>query len=165
MKLLSYLERYSATALARALRVTPSFVRQMATGERPVPPLRCVQIERATAGLVTRQELSSEWREIWPELAAMERAAGAIRAARRSSRRIGEADYRALLASILQEMPACGRRSFGKPPLFARKAVSARLQNSLHYSTVAVCRTVPFIGSHRWGMPGDGSAAMHGEAV
>jgi DNA-binding transcriptional regulator YdaS (Cro superfamily) len=99
VNLQTYIERFSAADLARALGVTPSFVTQMAkagpTG-RPVPVKRCVQVELATCGKVTRKELRDDWREIWPELEAIERAADAIRAARRSSTRSGAAGYRAL---------------------------------------------------------------------
>lgn len=38
--------------------------------ERGVPIERCLPIERATKGAVTRRELRSDWRDIWPELAA-----------------------------------------------------------------------------------------------
>ena len=40
------------------------------TGGRPLPPVRCVAIERATGGAVTRQDLRpDDWADIWPELA------------------------------------------------------------------------------------------------
>lgn len=44
-------------------------ISQWASGPR-VPPLeRCVPIERATEGAVTRRDLRpDDWREIWPEL-------------------------------------------------------------------------------------------------
>lgn len=79
MTLLRYIELYCAARLARALCVTPSFVIQMADGSKPVPVKRCVQIERATKGKVTRQELRSDWREVWPELDAIDRATRRIR--------------------------------------------------------------------------------------
>ena len=45
------------------------------SGERPLSPIRCVAIERATAGQVTRQDLCpDDWAAIWPELAATEDA-------------------------------------------------------------------------------------------
>lgn len=39
---------------------------------RGIPIERCVAIEQATRGTVTRRDLRSDWRDIWPEL---ERAA------------------------------------------------------------------------------------------
>lgn len=56
-------------ALARALGVSPAVVNQWVSGVRPVPIERCVAIERATAGAVTRRDLRpDDWRDIWPEL-------------------------------------------------------------------------------------------------
>ena len=45
-------------ALARALGVSPPTVNQWANGERPTPDDRCRQIEFATSGAVTVEELS-----------------------------------------------------------------------------------------------------------
>lgn len=36
--------------------------------ERGVPIERCLPIERATGGKVTRRELRDDWKSIWPEL-------------------------------------------------------------------------------------------------
>jgi hypothetical protein len=37
--------------------------------KRPIPVKRCVQIEQATGGLVTRRDLRpDDWAQIWPEL-------------------------------------------------------------------------------------------------
>lgn len=36
--------------------------------ERGVPIERCLAIERFTEGAVTRKDLRSDWRDIWPEL-------------------------------------------------------------------------------------------------
>lgn len=59
----------NGVALARALGIQPSFLSQMAGGSRTVTPKRAVQIEKATAGSVTRRDLRpDDWREIWPEL-------------------------------------------------------------------------------------------------
>lgn len=56
-------------ALARALGVKPPTVQQWVKGERPVPPNRCVAIERLTQGGVTRKELRpDDWADYWPEL-------------------------------------------------------------------------------------------------
>lgn len=43
--------------LAKALGVTPQQVNQWVLGTRPVPPARCIAIEDATKGAVTRYEL------------------------------------------------------------------------------------------------------------
>jgi len=57
--------------LASAIGVPQSFVVKMAKGQKQVPAERCVAIERATAGVVTRRDLRpDDWREIWPELAS-----------------------------------------------------------------------------------------------
>lgn len=57
-------------ALASALGVTPAAVSEWGSGRRPVPIERCVQIERITAGAVTRIALRpDDWDLIWPELA------------------------------------------------------------------------------------------------
>ena len=58
------------SSLARLLEVTPATVSEWRTGKRGVPIERCVAIERATAGRVTRQALRpDDWQDIWPELA------------------------------------------------------------------------------------------------
>lgn len=58
-------------ALAKAIDVPPSFVSKMLSGEKAVPIERCIPIERATGGAVTRKDLRpDDWQEIWPELAA-----------------------------------------------------------------------------------------------
>jgi len=57
-------------ALARAIGVKPPTVQQWVNGERPVPPNRCVAIERLTSGVVSRKHLRpDDWAEFWPELA------------------------------------------------------------------------------------------------
>lgn len=57
-------------ALARLLGVAPPTIHQWAQGTRPVPPKKCVVVERITNGAVTRKDLRpNDWREIWPELA------------------------------------------------------------------------------------------------
>jgi DNA-binding transcriptional regulator YdaS (Cro superfamily) len=59
----------SQVRLARLLGVTPPTVNQWVKGKRPVPIAKCVAIERATAGAVTRQELRpGDWQHIWPGL-------------------------------------------------------------------------------------------------
>jgi DNA-binding transcriptional regulator YdaS (Cro superfamily) len=60
--------------LARLLGVSPANVNQWVMGIRPVPIERCVAIERATKGLVTRKDLRpDDWESIWPELARKRR--------------------------------------------------------------------------------------------
>ena len=44
-------------ALAKALGVTPGAVGHWCVGYRPVPPKRCIPIEKATEGAVTRYDL------------------------------------------------------------------------------------------------------------
>ncbi len=40
-----------------------------ATGSRPVPIIRCVEIEELTGGAVTRKQLRpDDWWQTWPEL-------------------------------------------------------------------------------------------------
>lgn len=66
---LATLERGGATRLADALGVSISFLSQMASGSAAISPARCVSIEQATDGAVTRQELRpDDWAAIWPEL-------------------------------------------------------------------------------------------------
>lgn len=43
--------------LAKVLGVKPQFITALGKGDRPVPPARCLAIEDATAGAVTRYEL------------------------------------------------------------------------------------------------------------
>ena len=58
-------------ALARMVGVKPPTVQQWASGTRPVAIERCVAIELATKGAVTRKDLRpNDWHLIWPELAA-----------------------------------------------------------------------------------------------
>lgn len=54
--------------LARRIDVRPPTVHQWATGVRPVPSERCPQIERATGGLVTCEELRPDLAEHWAYL-------------------------------------------------------------------------------------------------
>jgi DNA-binding transcriptional regulator YdaS (Cro superfamily) len=71
MNLTTYLEQTrSSTALAKAIGVSPVMVSLWKTGARPVPIERCVAIEQATGGAVTRRDLRpDDWHLIWPELA------------------------------------------------------------------------------------------------
>ena len=67
---LSTAGRGSASLLGREIGVSPVLISQWANGDRPVPVERCVAIERATKGAVTRCDLRpNDWLQIWPELA------------------------------------------------------------------------------------------------
>jgi DNA-binding transcriptional regulator YdaS (Cro superfamily) len=81
MKLLDYVKtRATQRELATKLGITPVLINQWANAKRPIPPERCVAIERATDGEVTRPELRpDDWELIWPELVLMQpvRTAGA----------------------------------------------------------------------------------------
>lgn len=56
--------------LARHLKVPPSFVTKIGSGEKPIPVDHGAAIEQFTGGAVTRQQMfPSEWQRIWPELA------------------------------------------------------------------------------------------------
>ena len=58
----------SKAELARAAGVKPPTVHQWLNDERPVPPARAIQIERATAGRVSRRDLCPDFP--WEESAA-----------------------------------------------------------------------------------------------
>ncbi|HEV2612515.1 MAG TPA: Cro/CI family transcriptional regulator [Noviherbaspirillum sp.] len=73
MKLSEYLsvERGRGANIASVLNVAPQQVYQWASGSRSIPVERCVEIEHATEGAVTRRDLRpDDWQRIWPELAA-----------------------------------------------------------------------------------------------
>jgi len=76
MKLLDYVKtRATQRELATKLAITPVLINQWANAKRPIPPERCVEIERATSGEVTRPELRpDDWERIWPELAVIRSA-------------------------------------------------------------------------------------------
>lgn len=78
MNLRDYLDhrgRGSGVALARALGVKPVMVSLWASGARPIPFERCVDIERATDGAVRRWDLCPrDWHRHWPELCESEGA-------------------------------------------------------------------------------------------
>jgi len=74
MKLNDYLRHagISQTLLAAQLGVSQSMIWQWSTGYRPVPAQRCLAIERATGGLVTRGELRPhDAYLIWPDIAPL----------------------------------------------------------------------------------------------
>ena len=71
MKLSEYTKKYHGgqTELAKQLGVPTQLVWQWSSEVRPVPIKRCVAIEAATKGKVTRKDLRPhDWQEIWPEL-------------------------------------------------------------------------------------------------
>ena len=62
-------ERGNATTLAAALGIPPTYLSQMARGDRAVTPERASQIESVTSKVVRRWDLRPEdWHRIWPEL-------------------------------------------------------------------------------------------------
>lgn len=66
----------SAVKLARDIGAQSALISQWRNGVRPVPIERCVAIERATDGQVTRRDLRpDDWHMIWPELSEREHAA------------------------------------------------------------------------------------------
>jgi DNA-binding transcriptional regulator YdaS (Cro superfamily) len=70
--------------LAQKIGVSQSMISQISNGSRPCPIPTCVAIEKATNGLVTRQDLRPcDWEQIWPELADDRR----VRPDRRTNRR------------------------------------------------------------------------------
>ena len=72
MNLQQFIERGGVTQaqLARALGVPGQLMWQWVRRKRPVPIERCVAIEQATLGCVTRSDLRpDDWQAIWPELA------------------------------------------------------------------------------------------------
>lgn len=72
-------ERGTATKLAATLGISISYLSQLASGKAPLSPERCVEIEEATNGSVTRKDLRpSDWSRIWPELRSEKRKASAV---------------------------------------------------------------------------------------
>lgn len=66
-------ERGRAVRLAEAIGIAspsnPTLIYQWASGVRPVPIERCLDIERVTDGAVRRRDLRpDDWWRIWPEL-------------------------------------------------------------------------------------------------
>ena len=71
MNLNTYLSNNRATSLARAIGATYTEISHWRHGVRPVPISRCLAIEQATDGAVTRKDLRpDDWPQIWPELEA-----------------------------------------------------------------------------------------------
>jgi DNA-binding transcriptional regulator YdaS (Cro superfamily) len=110
--------------------VTPSFLTQLTTSKnrRPIPIKRCVQIEICTGGRVTRQEMRADWREIWPELAAMEAAAGASRAVHRLTRRNASKGYLTFLSPLqIQPRIRGQRRQENRRPFMKQTRIASPL--------------------------------------
>jgi DNA-binding transcriptional regulator YdaS (Cro superfamily) len=62
--------RGSVTKISNAIEVPTSLMSDWANRRRPIPIGRCIAIERATNGLVSRRDLRpDDWHLIWPELA------------------------------------------------------------------------------------------------
>jgi DNA-binding transcriptional regulator YdaS (Cro superfamily) len=69
MNLITYVSPVGAqTNLAKAIGVTPVLISQWANGRRKVPLDRCVQIEQATGGAVTCEDLRPDKAEYWAYL-------------------------------------------------------------------------------------------------
>lgn len=65
----------TSKTLAESLGVSKSFMSQMISGKAPISIERCVEIEEATSGVVTRKDLRpNDWQKIWPELRATQTA-------------------------------------------------------------------------------------------
>lgn len=63
--------------LAAALAVTPAAVHQWVSGIRRVPTERCADIEKATAGVVTCEELRPDKLDYWAFLRGSRATTGA----------------------------------------------------------------------------------------
>jgi DNA-binding transcriptional regulator YdaS (Cro superfamily) len=70
MKLSEYLSNRGAQSdLAKSMGVSPVLIHQWASELRQVPFERCMPIEIATGGAVTRKDLRpDDWHIHWPEL-------------------------------------------------------------------------------------------------
>ncbi|OZI58971.1 transcriptional regulator [Bordetella genomosp. 1] len=66
-------QRGRQSRLAVAIRCHSVQIYQWPNGVRQVPIGRCLEIERATEGAVSRRDLRpDEWQRIWPELSRKE---------------------------------------------------------------------------------------------
>lgn len=75
MDLKTYLstERGRQSALAKTIGAHTPDISRWAYGDRPIPVRYGAQIERATNGEVTRQEMfPNDWHLIWPELVPLD---------------------------------------------------------------------------------------------
>lgn len=74
MDIATYLsdQKMSQSAFAGLLGVSQGLVYQWLTGRRPISAERCLSIERATNGAVTRRDLRPrDYQNIWPDLAVV----------------------------------------------------------------------------------------------
>ncbi|AZY52815.1 transcriptional regulator [Bordetella avium] len=80
MNLRTYLKRKgrgSALVLAKQLGVKPVSISLWCSGARKVPAQRCIAIEQATGGAVTRADLRpDDWPLVWPEYTPPRRGRG-----------------------------------------------------------------------------------------
>lgn len=94
MDIRSYLDkapRGTAAAIAKAVGVSPVMVTQWAAGLKAVPAERCMAIERATAGAVTRRDLRPDDAHlIWPDVAAPKKKPAVIRPSRKALEEVAE---------------------------------------------------------------------------
>lgn len=75
MNLSEYLskQRGRQAELAKAIGAHAPDISKWASGERPIPVPYGAQIETATGGAVTRQEMfPNDWQKIWPEISGRE---------------------------------------------------------------------------------------------
>ena len=77
MKLKAYLseERGRAATLAQAVSVSQVTIHKWASGKKQIPEGRCSEIERATNGAVTCEELRPDLAETWAYLRGTKKAA------------------------------------------------------------------------------------------
>jgi DNA-binding transcriptional regulator YdaS (Cro superfamily) len=76
MNLFEYTNKHGAQAdLARKVGVVTVCVNQWASGARKVPVARCIDIERATEGAVTCEELRPDLADRWAYLRGTEKGA------------------------------------------------------------------------------------------
>lgn len=73
MTLIEYFNTHSISKadFAKLIDVSAGMLSQWISGHRPISPEKCVAIEQATNGEVTRKDMREDWREIWPELLAV----------------------------------------------------------------------------------------------
>jgi Uncharacterized protein conserved in bacteria, prophage-related len=82
MNLSDYLskKRGRQAALCKLIGAHPPDMCKWASGERPIPFPYGAPIEKATKGLVTRQEMfPDEWQRLWPELSPLPKKSRASR--------------------------------------------------------------------------------------
>ena len=65
----------TAARLAARIGCAPSLVSQWKNGVRPIPTERCTEIERATSGRVTCEELRPDLADHWAYLRGSKKAA------------------------------------------------------------------------------------------